>query len=279
MNKKCFYNQRARFLVSIVITVALFFPFVSVSALETTQPVPVAQVLKNARVDTSNEGMDSRVAPGDRLLMAVRLANFGGGKKVDVKITYTVLDGKGLTLYTSAETVAVETTANFIKTIPISKLTPPGIYTAKSFITYQDQVVPATTEFTFTVDHKYFGLFFDDFLKYSSITMVLGVLLGMIGHILVKRYRVARLKPFEYSSLPHNERVFYELLSDTLLDMRKRVGDVALDIATDIDGFKIDKNTGQVLQISKSPSKIIALLVSRYEGLFGKKYSTHHHAK
>jgi len=56
------------------------------------------------------------------------------------------------------------------------------------------------------------------------------------------------------------------------MQMRRRVGDEALDIAMEIKGLKIDEE-GQVLAIEKSPSKIIALLVLAYEKSLGQKVS------
>lgn len=68
-------------------------------------------------------------------------------------------------------------------------------------------------------------------------------------------------------------RTFYEILSDTIMDMRQRVGDQAIIIANSIDGLKIDPDSGKVLSISENPSKIIAELVSKYEVELGKKVS------
>jgi hypothetical protein len=57
------------------------------------------------------------------------------------------------------------------------------------------------------------------------------------------------------------------------MQMRGRVGDQALEIASHIDGLKIDKETGRVLDLTEPPAKIIATLVSEYEKLLGKKVS------
>ena len=55
--------------------------------------------------------------------------------------------------------------------------------------------------------------------------------------------------------------------------MRTRVGDDALLIASNINGLKIDKETGRVLDLTDSPAKIIATLVAEYEKVLGKKVS------
>jgi len=55
--------------------------------------------------------------------------------------------------------------------------------------------------------------------------------------------------------------------------MRQRVGDKAIDIAKSIEDLEIDENSGKVVRIKKSPAKIIALLILKYEKLLGEKVS------
>lgn len=57
------------------------------------------------------------------------------------------------------------------------------------------------------------------------------------------------------------------------MQMRSRVGDKAIDIAKDIDDLVIDESNGRVQSIKKSPAKIIALLILKYEKLLGQRVS------
>ncbi len=230
-------------------------------------------VLQNARIETSGVGTLSKVAPGDSLPISVKLLNFGGGKKVDVIITYSIFDLDKKDIYSTTETVAVETTASFIKNIQVPSHTSPGRYVAKALITYQDQVAPAITEFPFTVENKLFGLFQSDLILLGFIALLASIFLVTIGYILFKKYRTSRYKFIEYSNVPSDIRVFYELVSDTILQMRMKVGDKALDIASHVDGLEVDQQTGKVLRITKSPSRVIASLVSAYEKLLNQKVS------
>lgn len=224
-------------------------------------------------VKTSGAGLVSKVAPGEVLPLSVKLLNFGNRHKVDVRVSYTISDLLGKAIYSAEETVAVETTATFVKTIQIPFETIPGRYIAKSSITYQDQVTPATTEFPFMVERRTLGLFQSDFYRYVVIVILLGLLVGVLGFVFAKRRRLTRSTPFDYSDIPRDERVFFELLSDTIMEMRQRVGDRALDVARQIDGLVIDIKTGRVLKITEKPSKIIAGLVAGYEKTLGKKVS------
>jgi hypothetical protein len=227
---------------------------------------------QNGQVNNANNGTVTKVAPGEFLPISVKLSNFGGVKRVDVLAEYSILTSAGEKISSTSETVAVETTASYIKTIQIPFNTPGGTYIAKTSITYSGQLVPATTQFSFTVERKIFGIFQSDFLLYGGIIVLISILMVILGYNLIKRRRAMRITPFDYSNIAHGERTFYEILSDTIMEMRERVGDDALTIAANIDGLKIDKETGRVLSITE-PSKIIATLVSEYEKLLGKKVS------
>jgi len=225
------------------------------------------------QVNANNAGLAMKVAPGELLPVSVKLLNFGQNKRVDVSIKYSIFTGAGQPIYESDETAAVETTASFVKAIPIPSGTAPGTYIAKISATYEGQLTPADSQFSFTVEPKIFGLFRNDFYVYGGITIVISVFMVLLGGILIKRRRQIRVSPFDYSGIGRDQRTFYEILSDTIMQMRARVGDEALDIAANIDGLKIDKETGRVLALTDHPAKIIATLVSEYEKVLGRKVS------
>src|SRR3989344_8622170 len=141
-------------MVTIVAVGAVALAGVSfVAAAEQINPAPSEHdVIQGARVDTLSAGLVTRVAPGELLPISIKLSNFGGGRKVDVTITYGIYNSDNQAVYVTSETVAVETTASFIKTIQIPFDAAPGKYVAKASIAYKDQLVPATTDFPFTVE-------------------------------------------------------------------------------------------------------------------------------
>lgn len=235
--------------------------------------VPLPSSDQNKALQSNSASLDVKVAPGELLPVSVKLSNFGGGKRVDITLSYLITSDKGVEIYKTTETVAVETTNNFIKTIQIPDNTPPGTYTAKTSIIYQGQVTPATTQFSFKVERKILGLYQNEFFLYGGGTLFLSLLMVGVGYMLVKRRDLSRYAPINYSHVPHHERVFYELVSDTVLGMRQKVGDRALHIASKVDGLKIDPETGRILKLTKTPSKIIAELVSGYEKSLGEKVS------
>lgn len=249
--------------------------FITMAGLISIPPAVFAQAgaVEEARVDTSSVGLVVKVAPGELLPISIKLSKFGGGKRVDVLIKYSIFTSAGEEIYGSDETVAVETTANFVKTVPVPFTAVPGTYTVRTSIIYEGQLVPATTQFPFTVERKILGLFQSDFFLYGGITLLFSIFMLLLGRELIKRRRRARFTPLDYSDIPHAKRTFYEILSDTIMEMRARAGDDALLIAANIDGLTIDKETGRVLAFTEHPSKIIATLVYEYEKLLGQKVS------
>lgn len=232
---------------------------------QATIVVEASEVVTEEDVRSSGDTLISRVAPGEFLPISIKLLNFGNSKRVDVDVLYQIYDSAQNEIYATHDTVAVETTASFVKTIQIPYSTAPGEYTVFSSVTYQGQKVPATTRFPFTVEQKIIGLFKDQFYLYGGITLAISLLAGVVGHIWIKRRRLTRSEIFDYSDVPHDERVFYEIISDTILEMRQHIGDRALNIASDIDGLKIDQNTGRVLNIKQNPSKIVSELMAQFK--------------
>lgn len=146
-----------------------------------------------SEVKTSSANLVTRVAPGELLPVSVKLVNFGGGRRVDVTIDYYILNEKGDIVLTEKETVAVETTASFIKILQIPRDIQPGQYTAESSITYQGQKVPATANYQFTVERKIAGMFVSQFLIYGVITLIVGFTFAIIGRIVKKNFARAVL--------------------------------------------------------------------------------------
>lgn len=221
-------------------------------------------------VKTSGEGLISRVAPGEFLPISVKLINFGGGRKVDATIYYQFLDKNNIVVLTESETVAVETTASFVKNIQIPHDLPPGKYSAASNVIYEGQEVPATSHFHFIVERKIAGIFVSQFILYGIITGLIGIAFAVVSRLIIKR-RASRLAPHEYPEVPKQERLFYEIIGDIITQMRYRVGDRAIEVVRNIDGLVVNKESGRVLEINKDPAEIVALLLLQYQKEIGKK--------
>lgn len=224
-------------------------------------------------VETTGAVAQSHFAPGDFLPISVKLLNFGSDRRVDVSITYRVLDLFDNEVVNSVETVAVETTASFIKLLQLPKSLQPGHYVASASILYSGQEFPATAQFEFLVRRKFAGYFLSEWLIYGAIIVFLGLLAFLFGRSIFRKKVSAYSGSLDYSGVPKNDRVFYEIISDVIGQMRYRVGDRALEIARDIEGLEINEDTGQILKITKNPAKIVAILILKYENELGEKVS------
>lgn len=214
------------------------------------------------------------MAPGELLPVSVKLLNVSGTRRLDVQVYYSVLSQEHESIYSSSETVAVETTASYVKMVQIPYYIIPGVYNVRVSIKYDGQTVPATSHFPFTVEKKIGGIFQTTLITYAALALLSALVLAVSLIIFRRKYHNrSRLSPIEYSDVPNNMRTFYEIISDTIMDMRQRVGDQAIVIANRIEGLKIDPESGKVLFVSANPSKIIAELVAEYERELGKKVS------
>jgi hypothetical protein len=225
---------------------------------------------KTNEMETGSGRLISKVAPGEFLPIFVKLINFGEGRRVDVDVDYQILNSNNVVVFSQSETVAVETTASFVKNIQIPLDLPPGKYIASSKITYEGQEVPAISKFEFTVERKIAGIFVSQFILYGTVTILVGIAFAVLSKLIIKR-RASRLNPHEYSDVPKEERLFYEIISDIIMQMRYRAGDRALEIAGNIEGLVIGKENGRVLKINKDPAEIVAVLILQYQNSFGKK--------
>ena len=121
------------------------------------------------KITTQSENTENRLAPGEFLPISVKLVNFGEQKRVDVVINYKILDSNNNEIYSENETVAVETTASFIKRIQLPYNIKPGLYTVESILNYPDQQEPAISKFPLLVEEKIAGFFKSDLIFYSVI--------------------------------------------------------------------------------------------------------------
>jgi hypothetical protein len=232
-----------------------------------------AQSDTGASIKSVSENSDNRVAPGDFLTVSVKLVNFGAQKRVDVVVDYKILDSGKKEVYKENETVAVETTASFVKRLQLPQNIKPGVYTLVSVLNYPYQEQPAVSEFTFTVENKIGSFFQSDLILFSVIALLAVAILVACIYFFSSFLQKRRVQLFDYSDKPKDQIIYYQILSNIIAEMRMRVGDDALQIAADIPDLQINDKTGYIINIKKEPAKIIALLISRYEKMTGQKIS------
>lgn len=231
------------------------------------------------KLSVGSENASSRIAPGEFLPVSVKLINFGYEKRIDVIVDYKIFNNSDKEaylqqeVYSESETVAVETTASFIKRIQLPYSLDPGYYTLVTVLHYPYQEQPAVSKFPFLVEKKFGGFFQSDLLLYGGLIAVVLLVVILITFLFSRGRRMYGVVHFDYSDKPKNEIIYYEILSDVIAQMRLRVGDKAIDMARDIPELEINDKTGMIMNIKKNPAKITALLISRYESLIGNPIS------
>ncbi|MCD4693811.1 hypothetical protein K8R62_00425, partial [bacterium] len=130
--------------------------------------------------------------------------------------------------------------------------------------------VPAISQFQFTVENKVLGIFLSRFILYTIVGIFLAVIFIFIGKFINKK-RKSRFEVHDYADIKKEERIFYELISDIIMQMRYQYGKRAIELAQKIEGLIVDDESGKVLDINKDPAEIVSLLMIYYKKEFGKK--------
>lgn len=226
-------------------------------------------------VNISSESANSRIAPGEFLPVLVKLINFGSEKAVDVAVEYKIFDNAEKEIYlqreiySESETVAVQTTAGFIKRIQVPYSFKPGLYTLVTVIHYPFQEQPATSRLPFRVEQKIGGFFKSDLIIYSAF-FILALAVVILVTYFFTTFKRRRVITYDYSDKPKDKKIYYEILSNVISQMRYHIGDNAIKIAQGIPELKINPHNGLIVEIGDDPAKIVALLIYRYEKLLGR---------
>jgi hypothetical protein len=215
------------------------------------------------RIEVSTIDQFQKAAPGESLPISLKLYNMGGSGRVDVIITYR-LENKQQTIFSEeTDTVAVETTASFIKQVKIPSNLIPGQYFIEASMKYPDQKTPAISRLPFQIEYKYFGFFINQLLILIGVIIV-GCILSLSVFWLINKRRKIVVSQFEYKNIDKKLKPFYQLISDIILNMRQHLGDKAIILANQIAGLKVAES-GEVLLIEKEPMEIVTLLSLAYE--------------
>lgn len=212
------------------------------------------------------------IEAGERFYFEIEIKYPENPSRKDLRLLYEIKKDDEL-IAKSKVLKAIETQASFVDFIVIPESAKTGLHIITVEVTdYEDLRKEVSASF-YVAEGR--GV---QIRKYFLILLGAVIFVGLLGLIQIYivrsiRKRPSRLTPHEYPKVPKRDRLFYEIISDTIMQMRYRVGEKAIKIAQNIDGLLVDKNNGKVLEIKKDPAKIIALIVLRYEQHLGKKIS------
>ena len=207
------------------------------------------------------------VKAGERLYFELSIKYPENRVRKDLRLTYTLLHGESV-LAQSKVLRAIETQASFIDYMVVPENVDMGLYTVRVMIEDYENL-HKETETTFTVVpnvNKVARLF--GVLVLFGITVVILLLIVQIMYTR-SRWKKMLYNRHDYSNIPQEKRVYYEMISGVIAQMRARVGRKSISLAQTIDGLTVS-DQGRVDSINRDPSEILAELVHAYKRKFGK---------
>ena len=106
-------------------------------------------------LDLSAEIVTKEILSGDNLTFNIKVLNLGRFPRYDVSLTYTISNANtGEVIYQQTETMAIETSLNFSRSIKIPEETSSGKYALKVTATYDNETAIAAEQFTIIEKEK-----------------------------------------------------------------------------------------------------------------------------
>jgi hypothetical protein len=212
-----------------------------------------------------------RIAPGEDLTVQIQLANFGTpDERVDVTLLYSIVETETEEIVLEKkETVAVQTTASFIREIEIPSDFSPGTYYLELDVQYRDQKFPAVSKTQFSVVNPFLGLFIRDWQAIVLFVVSFSVIIFLLWW--ARRRQPSDLSR-DYSHIPKDERIFYEIMHDVVQAIHFHVGDSSIqEIVENIDGLVLDDDLFHIKTVEGSVETVLSNLLKEYEDISGKK--------
>ncbi len=210
-----------------------------------------------------------KVAPGGKLPVQVQLINFGSpNERVDVTLRYSI-ERDGAVVLESKETVAVQTTASFLREIIMPDSFTPGVYQMNLDVSYRNQIYPAISQVQFNIEKKIFGFFWSQW----SPALVFFFIPPIFFFIFLwrRKNRVSTLNR-NYSHIPITQRTYYEIIHDIIDSIHYHVGDQKMmRIIESIPGIDFDQDKGLISNIEGPAEVLVAQIMHEYENIIGKK--------
>jgi len=209
------------------------------------------------------------VHPGERLYFELAIKYPENKTRKDLRLHYQIVQN-GTVLTQTKVLRAIETQASFMDFVTVPLQIKPGSYVLNVVIEdYEHLHKEVSVSFAITARQN-----LQVWIIGAIIFGILLIVLLLIVQIAYTRtqWKKALKAQHDYTNIPLGRRIYYEMISDAIGQMRMRVGRQAIVLASHIDGLTISKD-GRVDDISRDPSEVIAELVKMYKDEFGKDVS------
>jgi hypothetical protein len=161
-------------------------------------------------LDVKVDAITKEVIAGEKLKYQVTLYNLGLTKKVDVIINYSVKRVETDTLVaTSKETMAVETSSSFLRTLTIPRDSEPGLYTIEAFVSYENQTASSVASFSVVSPPWIFDLLLMIFTNWITyVILFVAIPCFYLGWKAYEKWRISKkikaryIRPININKLP-----------------------------------------------------------------------------
>lgn len=110
---------------------------------------PVTVCAEELNIEIMIPGNYKSASAGDEILTSIRITNLAAEAREDVYLDFWVEDSSGNSMLNNRETVAVETTANFVRSFELPESLVVGDYTAHASVTdFDGKSSAASTNFS-----------------------------------------------------------------------------------------------------------------------------------
>ena len=214
-------------------------------------------------------GSHDILVPGESLPVNVQLLNFGTpNERVDVSMLLRVIDKNGSVISEYSETVAVQTTASFVRYIQLPESINYGEYILKLHVSYKNQMFPAISEQRFKVERSFLGYGISKWVPTLPFALIPFFLLFLF----IKRRERVRLINRDYTHISEDQRTNYEIVHDIIDALHYHVGDKKIkEIASHVPGLEVDDSGSQIKSLTGPTEDIVSTLIHEYEEVMGKK--------
>ncbi len=233
MEPKSINNIKIKFTASSTTLPGIYTGDIFIKTGNKTQRISTTMKVEERRealMDVKIETLTKEINPGQPVRSQVTLYNMGMTKKIDVTIGYTVKE-----VYTEkivakdSETLAIESSLSFVRTIALPKTISIGKYTIEAVAYYENKTATGVSSFDVVETPAIMLFLISIFTSWYPYAIVAAIIVLLLIRLLLRRMRERRAKnakyifPVDFKKLPKGIKVgkIAETDADAYLDPDK----------------------------------------------------------
>jgi len=209
------------------------------------------------------------IAPGDELVVEIRLHQFKFGKKTDVILEYEIQDIEGNIILKQHETVAIQTQASFLKTFSLPLSISPGRYTVFCTIKNLNSSFLASTTASFQISKPVTGYQQSQLAWVSPKNIFIGISI-IFGFLLLFLFLIIPKQKLKEKETFIQRKPQYNDLIEAIIKHNVFFGKTkAIALANRIKGLKVSPE-GRVVKLKEEGLETMINLIDLYRISIGQ---------